>query len=155
MQVTEKLGFDEYWADHRFLRKRPVRNGSLKMMVGDNIYHSDGTGAWTQENSHHSNPDGSPNEGNLKIDTGSTDQVLVSDHFFYFGNAAVQLDLSSVGYGRTRGHRKYDLDTTPAAVQLIDSINTEYRASLNHVIGDPIQFEDAYQRVDQTTGTIR
>jgi hypothetical protein len=39
MQVTGSLSFDEYWSDPTYLDKRPVRNGSKKMLVGDNIYH--------------------------------------------------------------------------------------------------------------------
>lgn len=154
MLVTEKLGFDNYWNDPRFLRKRPVRNGSLKMLVGDNIYHSNGAGNWSQENSHHSNEDGSPNLRNVTRDTGSTDRVLVSEHFLYFGRAAVALDLASFGYGRTRDYRKYALDSTPAAVDVIRTIIDEYRDSLNHIIGDPIQFEAAHKRVDQESGKM-
>src|SRR5690349_11369247 len=41
MRVTEKLTFNEYWANPLYFDKKPVRNGSNKMMVGDNIYHYD------------------------------------------------------------------------------------------------------------------
>jgi Nucleotide modification associated domain 2 len=41
IRVTEKLTFNDYWTNPAFLDKRPVRNGSQKMMVGDNIYHFD------------------------------------------------------------------------------------------------------------------
>ena len=155
MQVTEKMGFDEYWNDTRFQRKRPVRNGSLKMLVGDNIYHSDGTGNWTQENSHHSNADGTTNERNLNRDTGSTDRVLLSDHFLYFGKAAVEIDLDSLNYGRIRDYCRFRLDSTPAAVNMVNAIVTEHSDSLNHIIADPIQFEAAYQRVDQVSGRMQ
>ena len=155
MQVTEKMGFDDYWSDPRFLKKRPVRNGSLKMLVGDNIYHSDGAGNWIQENSHHSNPDGTTNEGNRDRDTESTDRVLVSDYFLYFGSQAVELDLASFGYGRTRDYRKYDLSDTPAAMNVIQSTISEYRSSLNQLVADPIRFDAAYQRVDQVSGKMQ
>src|SRR5271166_5243641 len=39
MRVTEASSFDQYWPDPACRAKRPVRNGSKKMMVGDNIYH--------------------------------------------------------------------------------------------------------------------
>ncbi len=69
-RVTANLTFDEYWSDTSFRDKRPVRNGSRVMMVGDNIYHRDvGNGPWLQEDSHHSHPDGSPNPVNLERDT--------------------------------------------------------------------------------------
>src|SRR5690349_7296886 len=49
MRVTGACSFNEYWNDTRFLDKKPVRNGSRRMMVGDNIYHHDpATGTWTQ-----------------------------------------------------------------------------------------------------------
>ena len=41
MKVSEILNFDKYWSDKRFRVKKPVRNGSPVMMVGDNIYHRD------------------------------------------------------------------------------------------------------------------
>ena len=92
LQVTERLTYNEYWEDPRFLYKRPVLNGSLKQMYGDNIYHYE-DGRWYQEDSHHSNEDGSVNVYNLKRDT-SYPYTLISDHFFYFGTNAVRIPKS-------------------------------------------------------------
>src|SRR4051812_44625037 len=39
MQISAKITFNEYWLNPIYLAKKPVRNGSRKMMVGDNIYH--------------------------------------------------------------------------------------------------------------------
>src|ERR1700722_9311751 len=39
MRVTATLSFNDYWAIEEYFDKRPVRNGSSLMMVGDNIYH--------------------------------------------------------------------------------------------------------------------
>ncbi len=61
MKVSEKVSFQDYWDHERFSLKKPVRNGSRVQMLGDNIYHKDGNGDWIQEDSHHSNPDGTPN----------------------------------------------------------------------------------------------
>lgn len=91
MKVSEVLTFDQYWKDERFSCKRPVMNGSLKVMYGDNIYHHAENGSWIQEDSHHSLPNGKLNEDNLKRDTGTTDKVLVSTEFFYFGNKAIEV----------------------------------------------------------------
>lgn len=88
MRVTEAITFNQYWTDAAYRDKRPVRNGSRKMMVGDNIYFCDpATRAWSQADSHHSNADGSPNPHNLSTDTQS-DRVLLSRHYFYFGKDA-------------------------------------------------------------------
>lgn len=48
--VSEVLTFDQYWNDLRFAKKKPVMNGSLKKLYGDNIYHHDANGNWMQEN---------------------------------------------------------------------------------------------------------
>jgi len=85
MRVTEKITFDEYWANPAYLDKKPIRNGSKKMMVGDNIYHRDATGHWHQADSHHSNADGSVNPHNLSKDT-KTDKVLHFTPLFLFRN---------------------------------------------------------------------
>src|SRR5215213_11177207 len=89
MKVAETLTFDDYWSDPRFLRKRPVLNGSLKQVHGDNIYHHRGA-EWIQVDSHHSLADGSANRQNVKKDT-RTDRVLVATKFVYFGGAAIAI----------------------------------------------------------------
>lgn len=105
MKVSEKLSFQEYWEDERFSIKKPSRNGSRVQMLGDNIYHKDDDGHWLQEDSHHSNPDGSPNLVNLRRDT-KTNKILISDFFLYFGDQAVPVDLESIGYRRIRNFKK-------------------------------------------------
>ncbi|MGY1844440.1 Nmad2 family putative nucleotide modification protein [Modestobacter sp. SYSU DS0875] len=84
MRVEETLGFDSYWTDPRFRRKRPNLRGSLKYVYGDNIYHRGPDGGWVQENSRHSLDDGSPNHGHVARDT-KADAVLVARQFAYFG----------------------------------------------------------------------
>ncbi len=88
MQVEEKLTFDNYWKDVRFQYKKPIINGSLVQMYGDNFYHSNEDGVWIQENSAHSLKDGTPNEKHLKRDIGGN-FVLVSKNFYYFGKNAL------------------------------------------------------------------
>lgn len=88
MKVSEILDFDEYWTDARFRSKRPYLRGSLMQAFGDNIYHRDSdTGEWIQENSHHTFKDGSPNFKNVKRDTGSSSNVLVSTDYVYWGGS--------------------------------------------------------------------
>ncbi|MFH1218838.1 MAG: hypothetical protein V1694_00060, partial [Candidatus Eisenbacteria bacterium] len=86
MQVCEILSFDGYWTESRFACKKPVLNGSLKQVYGDNIYHRRG-GNWTQADSHHSLEGGLPNDRNIDRDT-STNCVLVGSRFVYFGASA-------------------------------------------------------------------
>lgn len=152
MQVTEKISFQEYWDDSRFALKKPVRNGSSVQMLGDNIYHKDPAGVWIQEDSHHSLSDGSVNEVNLNRDTGRTDQVLVSECFFYFGEQAVPVDLVSIGYKKIRDYKKSALDDSGPARALIASIVSANRNNRNFIVADPCQFSDSHLRVDQKTG---
>ncbi|MCK2148603.1 hypothetical protein MYE70_05940 [Marinobacter alexandrii] len=154
MKVTEKIGFEDYWRDERFRLKKPIRNGSKVMMLGDNIYHRDETGDWIQEDSHHSNSDGSPNPHNIKRDTSNTDQVLISEHFLYFGSDAVSIDLDSVNYTNGVGFKKLKLEGRLRGIDLIKTLVNRYRCDLNTVISDPCQFSVSHQRVDQRSGKI-
>jgi len=87
MQVEEKLNFNQYWLDPRFQYKKPVLNGSLTQLYGDNIYHTDNENNWVQVNSAHSLECGNPNLEHVKRDTKS-DIVLITKKFFYFGNSS-------------------------------------------------------------------
>src|SRR6266566_8725817 len=89
MRVDETLGYDAYWNDPRFVAKKPVLNGSLKQVYGDNIYHRQ-RGVWKQENSHHSYDKGRPNRHNVDRDT-NVDRVLLSTRFVYFGGSAPEI----------------------------------------------------------------
>ncbi len=86
MQVEETFDFDAYWTDPRFSAKKPVLNGSLKQLYGDNIYHRE-RGRWKQEDSHHSHAGGGANRHNITRDTGAN-RVLLSRRFVYFGESA-------------------------------------------------------------------
>lgn len=154
MKVTELLSFQEYWEDKRFSLKRPVRNGSRVQMLGDNIYHKNDQDEWIQEDSHHSNPDGTANPINLDRDTGRSDRVLISNCFLYFGGDAIPIDLDSIGYGRVRNYKKIALSDSPDAIELIEATIEEHRNSINLVGSDPCQFMDSHQRVDQGSGKI-
>ena len=146
MRVTEKTAFDEYWTSPAYLDKKPVRNGSNKMMVGDNIYHRDpASNDWCQANSHHSNADGSVNPDNLRTDT-KTDSVLISRHFFYFGSAAPAVPdriLATIGFTNGIGHRVFNLE---ACEDLLAWLQSAHKNSLNTVQADPFDFGDSHLR---------
>lgn len=153
MNVSEILTFDTYWSDPRFWAKKPVRNGSPVMMVGDNIYHRNAMADdWIQEDSHHSNPNGSTNLENLRRDTKSIN-VLISSRFYYFGSAAPSVDLASIGYTNGIGHRKKSFEDANVAA-FVKNIEDSYRRDRNIVIADPFDFGHASKRVDQSTGKI-
>lgn len=155
MKVSGSVTYDEYWANPLYKDKKPIRNGSKKMIVGDNIYHKS-EGTWQQLNSHHSYSDGSPNPYNIKTDT-RTNAVLLSDHFFYFGSAAIEVPadiLQNMGYQNRRAHRTFDI---VLAQPLISFVERDYQPNI--LVGDPFDFDAAKSRysvkgdkVTQSTG---
>lgn len=154
MRVSEKISFQNYWDDSRFVLKKPCRNGSHVKMLGDNIYHKNVNDEWIQEDSHHSNADGTTHQINLGRDTGASDQVLISSFFFYFGEKAVLVDLESIDYVSGLGFKKISLSQSMEGRTLIESVYRNHRKNLNLLISDPCQFMDSHRRVDQGTGKI-
>lgn len=110
MRVEEITDFDRYWADPRFLAKRPTLRGSKMQAFGDNIYHRDpGSGQWVQANSLHSLANGSPNAANIARDTRS-EKVLISTDFAYWGGSGPQVPSGFRDFGGKdicsgRGHQ--------------------------------------------------
>jgi hypothetical protein len=145
MKVTRSLTFDQYWNAKEFHSKRPVRHGSRRTMVGDNVYHRhQETKKWLQENCVHSQINGEQDVSNTNHDT-RTDRVLISDEFYYFGGAAPVVPprlLRKLGYKNQRGYRKFSLNDSQA---LLDWIRIEGGAE-NRVIADPFQFRQSEKR---------
>jgi hypothetical protein len=90
MRVDGITDYDAYWADERFVRKRPVLGRGVAHAFGDNIYHRDEYGVWQQANSLHTFPDGTPNPYNRDHDTHSR-KVLVGHEFVYFGGQGPEI----------------------------------------------------------------
>ncbi len=141
MKVTEKLNFNQYWKDKRFLSKKPIMNGSLKKMYGDNIYHTDIKGKWIQEDSHHSLEKGVVNCHNLQRDTKS-DQVLISSHFFYFGRNCINIP-KSIREHMCKG-RAFKFLEKKIGDEFIVFLEKKYKPGY---VGDPLGF-DGFQRYD-------
>ena len=85
MEITEKLTFQEYWSSTKFEFKKPLYNGGLVRLYGDNIYYESKDGRFKQVQSFHSNQDGSTHNGHLTKDTNGK-FVLLSTNFWYFGD---------------------------------------------------------------------
>lgn len=144
MHVNEKLTFQEYWDDPRFEYKKPIINGSLKQMYGDNIYHRDTeTGEWQQENSHHSLPNGTVNGHNLERDL-SGKYVLISEHFYYFGESAIDIPdrFRDKVCTATQGHKNVDPNV---ALNFIKWLSKNYQLGKR---SDPLLFEETFERYD-------
>ncbi len=146
MRVSAKITFNEYWTNPAYLDKKPVRNGSRKMMVGDNIYFFEAANQkWQQADSHHSNIDGSINIHNLENDT-QTDKVLISDYFVFFGIEApvvAESLLKSIGYENRRNYRVFE---SPICDSLINWLQRTFKKSFNTVVADPFDFSSSERR---------
>lgn len=118
MKISDILSFDAYWRDDRFKRKKPVMNGSLMQVYGDNIYYTDDNGVVAQEFSFHSKPDGSKDMPNLNRDTGRTNRVLIADRFSYYGIKAIDLPQNlQLFVKRGRGHKSVSQPDQIAALE--------------------------------------
>lgn len=155
MRVDQAVSFNEYWQTAEYLDKRPVRNGSSVMMVGDNIYSRlSSESPWSQLDSHHSNPDGTINPVNLAKDT-SADRVLISRDFFYFGKSAPAIPntiLEGLGYKNGIGHRKFGM---AIASDLINWLRTTHSKDHNLVCADPFDFEQSQKRYTGKGSSLR
>jgi Nucleotide modification associated domain 2 len=118
MWVDEILTFDEYWADPRFRRKRPVVSATTYLRYGDNIYHHEPDDPqFRQEDSFHSLPDGALSIGNRKRDTGKTDRVLIGRRFTYLGRSGIPVPESLKCFRiRSPGHKRKFTDVQKAAL---------------------------------------
>ena len=154
MRVSETLTFDEYWMDPRFEAKKPLRNGSRVMMLGDNVYHrQDAASHWEQEDSHHSRPDGTPDSSNIATDT-QANRVLVSEHFTYYGASAPLIPtavLDTIGYSNGRNHRRFHGSATQP---LLSWFEEQARRAGCPVVDDPFQFRRSSARFSSGSNKI-
>ncbi|MCD9576334.1 hypothetical protein [Flavobacterium soyae] len=141
MKVTEKITFQEYWNDDRFNYKKPVINGSLKQIHGDNIYYFQDD-KWFQVDSHHSLHNGEENEKNLIQDL-SGEYVLISDYFVYLGDKCLKVPDAYLELCPTSKQRDYITIRNEELVErFIKSILEKYDLGL---IGTPINWREYKQ----------
>lgn len=151
MVVTSDTNFDEYWKDPDYRSRRPIRNGTPKKHVGDNIYHRAAPNEpWIQEDSVHSRTDGTQCPLNTAHDT-RINRVLLSDRFIYFGAAAPAVPrqvLDALGYARNaRDYRRFDSEM---AGPLLNWLKPQMAAHPNHVVAPPIDFASSAKRFSST-----
>ena len=140
MKVTERISFEDYWTDKRFQYKKPVMNGTLVTMFGDNFYHKDENGNWIQEDSAHAKIDGSCNSEHLKTDT-SGENVLISQHFYYFGDKAPTIPNELIGICHSGiGEKKFEDEKV--GDDFINWVNTNFKTGIH---GDPLNWQEYNQ----------
>jgi hypothetical protein len=106
MQVSEIFSFDDYYRDPRFEKKKPVIKGIWQQSCGDNMYYRDSIGQWKQHPTlHHSEPDRIAQD--LK-----NPYVFIGEHFYYFGDRAVEIpsEYANLIWRRQGYKREHDPD---------------------------------------------
>lgn len=151
MVVSGETTFDEYWINPEYRSRRPVRNGTPKKYVGDNIYHRESvTSPWLQEDSVHSRQDGTQCPLNTAHDT-RINRVLLSDEFIYFGSSAPPMPQAireAIGY--TKNSRDYRRFNTIEAKPLLDWLEPQIAAHRNNILAPPIDFASSSRRYSPT-----
>jgi hypothetical protein len=138
MKVEEKITIERYWDDPRFQYKKPVLNGSLVQMYGDNFYHKDPeTSSWMQDDSAHSFEKGILNESHLKTDIGG-EFVLLSKTFYYFGDAAFKISEKFLPICNKGRNIKSDAIPISVANEFVWWIAENYSVGIH---GDPINWK--------------
>lgn len=141
MKLEEKITFDEYWEDIRFQNKKPILNGTLVQIYGDNVYHTNHeTGDIIQENCAHSNEDGTVNKQHFDRDVAGK-YVLLSKNFYYFGDHAPLIpEKFSYIYDVARSVKFWDLAGKDEQIQpFIDWIVSNYTIGIH---GDPCNWKE-------------
>lgn len=135
MKVKERLKLEDYWSDGRFQYKKPILNGSLVQMYGDNFYHIDAKGNWIQEPSAHSIID---SKEHFENDI-SGKFVLLSTEFYYFGEKAplIPKEYRDVcNEGRNMKSTRLDQEN---AIFFLNWLKNNFKTGIN---GDPINWKD-------------
>lgn len=139
MKVEDKLTFNDYWKDPKFQNKKPLLEGSLKMIYGDNIYHQDAvTEEWLQEDSAHSLIDGKINQDHLEVDTGGN-YVLISQNFYYFGDSAPEVPKNLREICSKNRNMEYLNRSSDIEEAFIKWLEDSFEVGIH---GDPINWKD-------------
>ncbi len=136
MKVEGIISFNEYWNDKRFQYKKPVLNGSLIQIFGDNFYHLDKEGKnWIQEESAHSKVD---KERHMENDL-SGENVLFSKSFYYFGGKAPKIPEKFKSLCNEGRNMKSSSIDSEIATQFLEWMKNQFDFGIH---GDPINWNE-------------
>ena len=94
MKITDKLNYAQYFDDKRFNCKKPS-SGTRISQSGDNIYFQR-KGKYEQALTyHHRNRE-------MQYHDLTSDKVLLSDEFYYFGSGAIPIDHFKINIPKTQ-----------------------------------------------------
>ena len=135
MKVSEKITFNQYYLDKRFQYKKPVVNGSLVQIFGDNFYYRDEqTNIWNQDLSAHSFKN---KQKHIKTDTGS-EMVLLAEEFYYFGIARIKIPEKFEGICKKGPGMKYK-GLTEIGPLFVEWVQNSFDKGIH---GDPISWQE-------------
>ena len=134
MKVDEVLNLDEYYCDNRFQCKKPVRNGTAKQQVGDNIYYRDEQGDWRRDSQTRFHRD----QAHFAKDTRYA-VVYISSNFYYLGRDSTTVPSEFLELLPASG-RGVKLDHSPDIVgTFLEWVRTKFTPGLRAL---PTLFED-------------
>lgn len=136
MRVDDKMTFDEYYNSPLFQCKKPVVNGSLMQMYGDNIYHTNDQGDVVQDQCGHSNKNLTPNAKHRDRDARGK-FVLLSKHFYYFGDQCPTVPDALVKICCTSRNYSYKDISQEDIDQFVEWLEKTYEPGIH---GDPINW---------------
>ncbi|MCO5259685.1 MAG: hypothetical protein M9916_06030 [Crocinitomicaceae bacterium] len=142
MKVSEKILLEDYWEDNRFQYKKPIINGSLVSMYGDNIYYKNADGSWGQVDSAHSLPDGVSNEKHMSTDTEGK-YAIISEEFYYFGDNCPEIPENLIGVCKS-GIGEKTITDEKLVNEFIIWLKTNFSVGIS---GDPINWREHDQGV--------
>jgi hypothetical protein len=141
MRVDEITTFDGYWNDTRFAYKKPILNGTLVQMHGDNFYHTV-HGVVMQENSAHSLKDGAENKEHKRKDVGGKN-VLISECFYYFGDACIDIPVQFKSIMGAARPIKSTSIPEEVKVPFISWLKSNFQQG---ILGDPISWSEYFKK---------
>lgn len=132
------MSFDDYWNDPKYAFKKPVLNGSLAQIYGDNIYHTGVDGVVIQEPCAHSKKDNTVNLKHLKRDVKGKN-VIFSRHFFYFGCNAPKVPKDLISICCTSRNYSYKKVSEDLIKEFLSWLESKYTVGIH---GDPCNWKE-------------
>lgn len=140
MKVEKIITFDEYWNNPDFQCKKPVFNGSVMQMYGDNVYHTNPqTKEVIQERCAHTVEGKNPKDtGQYRRDIRGKN-VLISRNFYYFGANAPELPDEFKHMASTVRNMECNHVDEETVKKFADWLQSNYKVGIH---GDPINWKE-------------
>lgn len=140
MKVEKIITFDEYWNNPDFQCKKPVFNGSVMQMYGDNVYHTNPqTKEVIQERCAHTVEGKNPKDtGQYRRDIRGKN-VLISRSFYYFGANAPELPDEFKHMASTVRNMECNHVDEETVKKFADWLQSNYKVGIH---GDPINWKE-------------